>query len=201
MSSVWTEIWSFSDSNMAGDRWKWVFSVRTDTEGTLSLRSSQKVKGQEDWEFVSDDLMGGADIYEALQQQLSEFNYDISSAPLEEIAKKLAKFGKTTADNFLNAEAILEAREEEEEADEESLRAQSLAPFREVIDRYVLRFSDTPHRFPGSTGTYGSPRLWATRFIENYLIEHGKLPTGQHWIKVQEGGASYSGEGHFFEWD
>jgi hypothetical protein len=72
-----------------------------------------------------------------------------------------------------------------------------LAQFRSTIDKYVLKFSDTPLRYPGGA-SYGTKRNWAKSFIEKHVVENGQLPDGNHQIKVTVGGAGYSGATHDF---
>jgi hypothetical protein len=66
-----------------------------------------------------------------------------------------------------------------------------LKPLRELIDSYVLKFSDKPLRYL-TGGTYGAHRYWVKCFIEHYVIAHGRLPTGKHLISVNVNGAGYS---------
>ena len=68
-----------------------------------------------------------------------------------------------------------------------------MRPYQEIIDNYVLRFSDEPLRYPGGMATYGTRRGWVKHFIENYVVANGRLPTGEHRIDVKVGGAGYSG--------
>jgi hypothetical protein len=42
-----------------------------------------------------------------------------------------------------------------------------LAQFRSTIDKYVLKFSDTPLRYPGGA-SYGTERNWAKSFIKRF---------------------------------
>ena len=73
-----------------------------------------------------------------------------------------------------------------------------LNPYRSVIDKYVLRFSDKPLRYPGALGSYGTERLWAKHFIEAFVLNHGRLPDQKLWIDVQVGRGGYGGTDHDF---
>jgi hypothetical protein len=92
----------------------------------------------------------------------------------------------------------LEEWEEEERSERDALlqaehRKKVIAPYRERINRYILRFSKDPLRYPGG-GSYGSKRGWAIRFIEEYLSKNGCLPSENLQIKVR----GYSGSYHDF---
>jgi hypothetical protein len=77
-------------------------------------------------------------------------------------------------------------------------REAKLSPYRSVIDKYVLRFSDKPLRYPGGLGGYGTQRLWVKLFIEQFVLNHGRLPDQKLWIDVTVDGAGYSGGEHDF---
>ena len=77
-------------------------------------------------------------------------------------------------------------------------REAKLSPYRSVIDKYVLRFSDKPLRYPGSIASYGTQRLWAKLFIEQYVLNNGRLPDQKLRIDVTVDGRGYSGGEHDF---
>ena len=85
-----------------------------------------------------------------------------------------------------------------EVATQQSAAEAKLSPYRSVIDKYVLRFSDRPLRYPASIASYGTERLWATLFIEQYVLNHGRLPDQKLWIDVLVDGRGYSGAEHDF---
>ena len=65
-------------------------------------------------------------------------------------------------------------------------REAKLSAYRSIIDEYVLRrFPDRVLRYPGTTGSYGTEREWAKRFIEAYVLNHGRLPDQKLDINVQ----------------
>jgi hypothetical protein len=77
-------------------------------------------------------------------------------------------------------------------------REAKLAPYRSVIDKYVLRFSEQSLRYPGALGSYGTERGWANLFIEVYVLNHGHLPDQKLWMDVQVDRAGYGGAEHDF---
>ena len=85
-----------------------------------------------------------------------------------------------------------------EVATQQSAAEAKLSPYRSVIDKYVLRFSDRPLRYPASIASYGTERRWATLFIEQYVLNHGRLPDQKLWIDVLVDGAGYGGTEHDF---
>jgi hypothetical protein len=74
-------------------------------------------------------------------------------------------------------------------------REAKLSPYRTLIDEYVLKFSDAPLHYPGG-GNYPSKRIWVRRFIEDYVLNTGRLPDGKHQIKVVTGGGWATQEIH-----
>jgi hypothetical protein len=73
-------------------------------------------------------------------------------------------------------------------------REAKLSPYRSIIDKYVLRFSDKPLRYPGALGSYGTERHWAKLFIEVYVLNHGRLPDQKLWIDALVDRGGYRGQ-------
>jgi hypothetical protein len=61
----------------------------------------------------------------------------------------------------------------------------AVAPFMPIIDRYVHRFSNERLRYPTTMASIGTRRLWARRFLIAHVLQHGRLPTGEHHIRVR----------------
>lgn len=182
-------ILSFSDSNMAGFRWRWEFYVQRYAK---AWRVSARQIVEEESPMVIEPRPGctdGADIYEALRAMVEEAGYSLDPDDLQDIGKILAELDPKVADEFCRGEAIIERREAAAAKRALEERERRLAPFRERIEKYVLRFSDSEFRFGGR-----SKRALARSFIENFVAEHGSLPTGVHVIRVQ----AYAGEQHDF---
>jgi hypothetical protein len=95
------------------------------------------------------------------------------------------------------AQELLEQREEIAAQKAAAEREAKLNPYRALIDEYVLKFSDAHLRLPGG-GSYPSKRFWVKRFIEDYVLDKGRLPDGKHRIKVETDGCHYSGDTHDF---
>jgi hypothetical protein len=70
-------------------------------------------------------------------------------------------------------------------------REAKLAPYRSVIDKYVLRFSDEPLRYPASRASYGTRRRWMKLFIEQYVLNRGRLPDQELRIDVTVDGRGW----------
>jgi hypothetical protein len=128
---------------------------------------------------------------------LEEAGYSIEEVNLDEIAEAIRRLDSVAAKQFLRGSEVLQKRECAASRREQQRRSRRLADYREIIDRYVLRFSDAALRFPGG-GTYGTPRGWAKRFIEDYVMANGRLPSGRMRIEVSSGGSHYSGSWHDF---
>ena len=188
-----SKIFEIADSNMAGDTWLWRYYICNDN-GYFTLTGEQEVDGLIDLSIEPvPNLKDGAEIYEALQAATSNYSYDLTEHDLMLVSDALKVFSGKLAGEFSRAEEILEARHEEQSRLEVVARARVLAPYRAIIDAYIARFSDAPLRYPGG-GSYGSSRVWAKLFIENYVMEHGHLPSGEHRIIV----GGYNGSLHNF---
>lgn len=186
-------ILSFSDSNMAGYVWQWQFFLGRTLDGTYELTSEQIVNEDEPREIDPKiGLRDGADVYEALQETLAEIGLSPDDFDLSATADKIANLDRAMADQFRFGPELLGERHAVEETIAAQDRDSILQPYREIIDRYVLKISDAPLRYPGG-GSYGNPRGWIKRFIEDYVVANGHLPTGEHQIVVQNGGSHYSG--------
>ncbi|MBP0465885.1 hypothetical protein J5Y09_18305 [Roseomonas sp. PWR1] len=182
-------ILSFADANMAGFSWRWEFYVERKAKG---FRLSARQVVCEDIPTVVDPVDGlrdGADIYRALDSMLCDVGYSLNQDDVPEISRRIAILDPKAADEFRRGQEILDARDEAEAARRASERDRKLAPFRSRIDAYVLRFSDAPFRNYG-----GNRRVFARAFIEQYVLENGRLPTGEHHIRV----GGYSGGSHDF---
>jgi hypothetical protein len=128
---------------------------------------------------------------------LSEAGYSLEEDELALIGAKIAKLNRRLAEQFERGPQLLERRDAAAVKKAAAHSIAKLAPYRSIIDEYVLEFSDAPMRFAGGS-SYGTKRKWAKSFLEQYVIENGQLPNGNHQIKVKVGGAGYSGATHDF---
>jgi hypothetical protein len=193
-------IYRYEDYNMAGSEWTWEFYLETEKGVTYLLSSRHECAGQISETDIEGGLKSGAEVYWSLRFAIMETSgWELTDAMLPSIAEQIAEVSPTTAAEFLAGPASEDTRGEDERAAAAAYAAykeEALKPFRKKIDAYVLRFSDKGIRFPGG-GTYGNPRAWARRFLEEYALSHGRLPHGKHQIKVT-GAVSYSGPTHDF---
>jgi hypothetical protein len=195
---VKTRILSFSDSNMARSSWRWNFYLEDEDGGAYRLSCQQVITDDE--AMVIEPVLRlrrGADVYSALEAMLSEAGNSLEENELASIAVKIAKLDKRLADQFERGLKLLERRDAAAAKRAAAHSHAKLAQFRSTIDEYVLEFSDAPMRFAGGS-SYGTKRKWAKSFLEQYVIENGQLPNGNHQIKVKVGGAGYSGATHDF---
>ena len=188
-----TRILSFSDNNMARSSWRWNFYLEDEDGGAYRLSCQQVITDDE--AMVMEPVLRlrrGADVYSALEAMLSEAGNSLEENELASIAVKIAKLDKRLADQFERGPKLLERRDAAAAKRAAAHSHAKLAQFRSTIDKYVLKFSDAPIRFPGG-GSYGTQRKWAQSFIEQYVIENGQLPNGSHQIKVTVGGPAIRG--------
>jgi hypothetical protein len=192
-----TRILTFSDSNMAGQSWRWNFFLEDEKDRAYRLSCEQIVTDDEAMmiEPVS-GLRRGADVYNALDSMLSEAGYSLEEDELALIGAKIAKLNRRLAEQFERGPQLLERRDAAAAKRAATHSHAKLAQFRSIIDEYVLKFSNAPIRAGGSS--YGTQRKWTMSFIEQYVIENGLLPDGGHQIMVRAGGAGYTGATHDF---
>jgi hypothetical protein len=191
-------ILSFSDSNMAWSSWRWNFFLEDEDGGAHKLSCKQVIADDEAILIAPfSGLRRGADVYDALEIMLAEAGNSLEEHELASISLKIGKLNKRLAGQFERGPKLLERRAASAAKRAAVLSHTKLAPFRTIIDEYVLKFSDVPLRYPGG-GNYGTKRIWAKTFIEQYVVENGHLPYGNHDIKVKVGGTGYSGGTHDF---
>lgn len=187
------QILTLSDSNMAGDTWRWYFFLDGETGGAYSLSCEQILNGDagSPIEPVT-GLRRGADVWNALNTMMSDAGYSLAEFDLSEIAAEIAKLNVNLANQFKRGERLIERRDKAAAKTDSDCREKILAPYKSIIDEYVLKFSDEPLR------GYGTERIWAKRFIEQYVLDNGRLPDGEYQIQVKTGGVNYSGATHDF---
>lgn len=189
-------ILAIDGSNIAGDSWRWEFHLQCPGNGVCTLSGRQAVSGHRSRSIGSRaGLRNGIEVYGALVDLMSEAELVLDDDDLPDIAETIAIHDARLADQFRNAPELIEQRDEAARLASQDARDTQLKPFRGTIDRYVLQFSDAPLRFPGG-GSYGTRRGWMKRYIEDYVIAHGLLPSGTHTIHVEVSGATYSGGTH-----
>ena len=189
-----TRILTFSDNNMARSSWRWNFYLE-DEDGRAYGLSCEQVTTDDDEAMIIEPVSGlrrGADVYNALDSMLSEAGYSLEENELASISAKIAKLNRRLAEQFERGPTLLERRDAAAAKRAAAHSHAKLAQFRSTIDKYVLKFSDAPMRFAGGS-SYGTQRKWAKSFIEQYVIENGQLPNGNHQIKVKVGGGRLFG--------
>lgn len=181
-------ILDISDSNMARQEWRWRFYLEGKRGEAYTLSCRQFIAGEEPLTLDPvGSLRDGVDVYEALESLMSEAGCSLQELDLIKISDKIAKLDQTFAEQFRRGQQLSEERDDARREIADRERKEALRAYRKSIDDYVLRFSDAPSR-------YGAQRGWAKRFIEEYVISNGRLPTGVHQITV----AGYSGGSHDF---
>jgi hypothetical protein len=200
------KILTVADGNMAGYSWRWNFYLEDKKVGGYTLNCEVLDCEEIDTEHESTTiepvagLRHGADVYDALDTMLSEATgYRLDETELAtKAAAEIAKLNANLADQFKRGPEILERRHAAAARKADAQRDAKLGPYRAIIDEYVMKFSDAPLRFPGGFASYGTQRLWAKRFIEQFVIDNGQLPDGEHNINFKVGGTGYSGAPHDF---
>jgi hypothetical protein len=181
----------FDDSNMAGFEWSWSFFLNKTAGGRFTVSAKQTIRKYSAMRIAARrDLRDGVDVYEGLAAIVSEAGYSLADWDLQAISKKIAEIDATLVPEFLFGEELSEAREEQRRSEEKKYREDCLRPYREAIDRYVLRFSEIRRYGPSARGA-------ATLFIEDYVCKHGQLPTGVHRIELEKPFGYHGGDHDF----
>jgi hypothetical protein len=192
-------ILSFSDNDMEGYEGRWEFYLQGKRGGAYTLSCRHIPRGDEPVKIdLVNGLRNGIDVNDALHTMVfDDASYSLGEDQLQGIAEELAFLDPSLAEEFRQGQKLLEQRLENERQVAASERESKLRAYRDIIDKYVERFSDDPLRYPGG-GAYGTRRNWVRHFIEDYVLAHGRLPTGEHRIDVRIGGVGYSGGAHDF---
>jgi hypothetical protein len=182
-------------SNMAGFVWCYSFRLSSARGSLLTLTLSQSARGEDRLDVAPmTGLRTGVELYEALSDMLIKVGFSMMDQDVDAIAEEIEQVDSDIAIQFRNAPAELEAAAEAERQLKEAREHEALAPFVTRIEAYVSRFSDDKQYFPGAGHVYPSPRNWVRLFLKQYVLAHGKLPTGKHLISVK----GYSGGEHDF---
>ena len=106
------QILTFSDSNMAGDTWRWYFFLDGETGGAYSLSCEQILNGDagSPIEPVT-GLRRGADVWIALNTMMSDAGYSLAEFDLSEIAAEIAKLNVNLANQLKRGERLIERRD------------------------------------------------------------------------------------------
>ena len=187
------------DSNLAGFRWRYSFWLSRARDGSFSLTFRQSVRGEGRLDVLpAHELRSGLDVYRALAEMLGVVGYDVNEADAETITEELVQFDSELASQFREAPQLIETEEEIDQSARKEVHRKLVEPFAKTIEEYVARVPDIPLRRPGWIGAFPSSRTWLRHFIEQYVVEHGRLPTGRHLIQVP----GYHGPTHDFpDWE
>lgn len=100
-------LFSFWDSNMAMQRWRWNFELNDTPDGTFTLSATQLLEDPEEDDEPWDvdpalSLRSGADIYWAMLGMLETAGYPVEHADFDEIGNTLRHIDTARADEFLS---------------------------------------------------------------------------------------------------
>jgi hypothetical protein len=187
---------TFSVTNTRGYSSKWRIHLESNAENQYALTCKNSVTPKDPIsirQHVS-ELEDGADIFDMVMHMSTFAGYFIKDEELLRIAEILTEIDINLGNQFRNGEELLEQRRAIAETKSSKVELDHiLMPFSATIDNYVRQFSNRRLRYP-TAGEYGTERVWARIFIENYILDHGQMPTGEHVIKLP----GYTGKLHDF---
>lgn len=167
---------------MAGDLWEWCLYISRESDGSWTL-SGELLPVLDDDPVTIDPVPGikdGIELYDRFRIAVitNETGIDPDEwLDVEQIRKNLLEVDQDLLVQFLEGRSTLEDREEKEAEREQERRRALIEPFRDKIEERVAEFSDKPRKWVG-----GSARGDVTRYIGDYVVEHGELPTGLHQV-------------------
>jgi hypothetical protein len=129
-----------------------------------------------------------------MERLLAVIPFGIDDNDFEAIATKVAFVASDMVPAFRAGHIAAMRREEAAAFALRTAHETALAPFRTTVEAYVERFPDDKQQYPGAGYVFPSRRTWARRYIEQYVLSHGKLPTGVHHITLK----GYNGGSHDF---
>lgn len=185
-------ILAFDGSNMAKQEWRWSFDLEQLPDRTFTLTATQVIFSEDEGDERDPEdepievepavgLRGGVDIFAELKRMLDEGNDDIERFDLEPIAEKIAAFDPKIAGHFLRGKRNLAGRERRAGHKAYRTRDTKLSPFLEAISAYCAGLSDDRTRGGGGISR-PSERMRVRAFLEQYVVDHQKLPSGkQNW--------------------
>ena len=183
-------LYRHTDSNMGGYSWEWVFFVSSDQDRTWSLSGKMTLLGFGDGDEPEvllvhpvQGIQDGIDLYDRFRSILGthETGIDPDSVDLEQLTQNLEKVSLSLSEEFFQGLSTFEKREEENDERERERRRLLIEPFSSVIDDFLEQFSADRRKYTGSIR--GAIRI----YIENYLVDHGELPTGLHDVSTVGG--------------
>lgn len=189
-------IYTISDSNMAGLEWEWTFTLRrtADRKFTLAARQTSNEPPLQRIPAAR-GLWSGVELYEALERMVDEAGYpDAVMDDVQSIGAAVAEVDASLGADFIRAYETREERQESQVPSGPTVSGSDEAEpfvthdeFGETIARYVMRFGDLKVRFPGGGYGYPSARSRAWGFLNNYVANHGRLPSGRYGMRSDEG--------------
>lgn len=162
------------------------------------------------WDYLQALHTSGVDIgSRATHDLLTEIRKEIvdSNLDLEDVLPIDAPNGTTLADiQGAIRTSIARAVKEQHQAERESQRQRevidaTLAPFRDEIERIYdnYRKIEHPRRYPGGGPLPPKGFGQLKRFLENFISQHGQMPSGVH--EIPEGSDIFNARSEAFEFD
>lgn len=195
-------LYEVRESNMAG--YHWITRVHlAPTEGDplrLEVHTESVGDDEEPWTTEVRGLDSALDLVRGIALALEEHGHGWTEPDLDVLAVRLESAAPEVAADLRAGAGRLMEIEDQEAARAAARRAEVLAPFRDRIRAYAAPFSTEKLRVPGwgPGPVYPPLRYWVTVFLEDYVVEHGRLPTGRHRLQARRNGVGYAGAMHDF---
>jgi hypothetical protein len=170
---------SWSDSNIAGDYWKWTIYLTIRKDGTFSVGAAQTCSDGPSHRLPSIyPLRNGRQVRDAVEEIFLDDNLSSEDIDWEQITSALSGQAPKLAEQLKNtfAEDLILEREEEERAAELELKEK---PIKEWVMRAVWQRSDSNNNLHRGMVNYHRGRA-VLEFVHRYYAAHGEFPKGTH---------------------
>lgn len=172
---------SWSDSNMAGDYWKWSIYLTIRKDGTYSVGAAQTCSDGPNYRLPSIyPLRKGRQVRDAIKEMFLDDNLSSEAIDWDEIISALSDHAPALAEEIKRtfAEDLILEREACEKAAELERRDK---PINEWIRRAIWEKSDIrPSMASGYINYKKRARIF--EFVQSYQSKYGVLPTGPHQL-------------------
>jgi len=170
---------SWSDSNIAGDYWKWSVYLTIRKDGTYSVGAAQTCSDGPSHRLPSIyPLRNGRQVRDAVEEIFLDDNLSSEDIDWEQIASALSGHAPKLAEQLKNtfAEDLILEREEEERAAELELKEK---PINDWAMRAIWPRNDFGPYLLRGMNNYRKGRA-VFEFVQRYYTSHGEFPTGTH---------------------
>ena len=175
---------SWSDSNMAGDYWKWFITLTIRKNGTYSVGATQTSVDSPTYRLPSIyPLRNGRQVREALEELFhhdalcnDELNWDEINSVLSKHAPEIVKGIKETFSEEIRLVIDEERKSKDKEHNEKHIT--------DWVNQATWEKSNISHHIARQMDI-GKRKIAVTDYVRNYYLIWGRFPTGTHSLSKE----------------